>query len=106
MKTEAMIRAAIMNRVYRLYVLRQISAPMVRAVIFLSAIVVVTPLVSVPNVITNMTQITTGNLGSFLTSAFLETEVFVQGAAFLAAFILLWSLVDLLKGIGRVPAHA
>lgn len=101
-----MIHSNIMNRVYRLYILREVSAPLVRAVIFLSAIVAATPWVSVPNVITNMTKVTVSGITPFFTSAFLETEFFVQGAALLALFIIVWTLVDVVKGIGRVPAHA
>ena len=107
MHSDEAIRASIMRRVYQFYILRQVSAPMVRAVIFLSACLAVTPLVSVPNVLANITKVTTiAGIGPFLSSAFLKTEFFVQGALLIAAFVLFWSLIDLVKGAGRIPAHA
>lgn len=108
MGSDEAIRAHIMRRVYFLYILRQVSEPMVRAVIFLSACLAVMPLVSVPNIIANiMTKVTNlAGVTHFLFSAFMKTEFLVQGAFFLVVFIVLWSVIDFLNGIGRVPAHA
>jgi hypothetical protein len=107
MQSDEVIRGRIMRRVYYLFTLRQVGQPMVRATMFVSACLAVLPLVSVPHVIANIMKVTNlAGVTPFLLSAFMKTEFFVQLAFLLAGFILVWSVLDLVKGVGRAPAHA
>jgi hypothetical protein len=107
MHTDNEIRRRIMARVYWVYAIRQIAKPTVRAVVFLSACLAVTSIVSVKHVIANvMGMPSVSRVADFFLSAFVQTEFVVQTAVVLAALVLIWSVIDLIRTRVRIPAHA
>ncbi|MEK9177364.1 MAG: hypothetical protein AAB923_03645 [Patescibacteria group bacterium] len=107
MQTDQQMRSRIMARVYWIYAIRQIAQPTVRAILFLSACLAVTSLVSVQNVIANVAGMSSvSRVTDFFLSAFAQAELFVQAPLVLAALILIWSAVDLVRVRTQAPAHA
>jgi len=107
MQNEHDMRRHIMSRVYWIFAMRQIAKPTVRAIVFLSACLAVTSVVSVQNVIANVMGISSATrLTEFFFSAFAQTEFFVQSALTLATMVALWSVVDFIRASVRAPAHA
>jgi hypothetical protein len=95
MHTDNEIRRRIMARVYWVYAIRQIAKP------------TVTSIVSVKHVIANvMGMPSVSRVADFFLSAFVQTEFVVQTAVVLAALVLIWSVIDLIRTRVRIPAHA
>ena len=106
MKTNEEISKHVMRKIYTIYVMRQIGQPVMRASIFVAALLASLSFISVPQVIANVGTVSTmtGTI-SFFTSAFLETELFVQLSLALAGIVFAWSAVDIVKNIST-PQHA
>ena len=107
MKTQDELRSHIMHRVRRIHLVRQIAKPAVRAIVFLAACLAITSLVSVRNVIANVSRMSgIAHIANFFLSAFVRTEFFVQAALIVALIVVVWSAVDLVRSRTHVPAHA
>lgn len=101
MITNQELTKRIMRRVYMVYALRQVTRPVVRAALVMTLIVASLSFVSVSNIIMNIGSVASlSGFITFIASAFLETEFFVQFAALGVAAIGLWSIVDMMKRTG------
>lgn len=100
MRTDEEIRKRAMRGIYTVYFARQIGQPVVRAFVFLAALLSSLSFVSVPQVIANTSGVESmAGLMTFMLSAFLETEFFVQAAILIAGSVVVWTAFDLLKSL-------
>jgi len=103
MMTNEQLKGRILRRVKRVYYLQQILSPLLIkvygfAVLFVGA----ASLVSLQNIVANMEGINTfSQFYSFMSAAFLHTELVVQVIALAAALL----LILMMKDISRTPVH-
>lgn len=101
--SDAELRTKIMRKVYVMFIMRKLTSPFARVAAFFAIILGLASSVSLPHVIQNaLNAHGIPALTNFVLSAMLHTTLSVQLFLFLAAFIVLWSITDLV----RKPSHA
>lgn len=95
---EALMRARIMRRVYRMYWRRQLARPALRIGVSGLILVGIASSVSVTHVVTNILGVSSiEGLVVFALSAYKNTSFFVQFLSLGAIGIAVWSLADLVS---------
>lgn len=89
----------VMNRVKSIYYMRTVVRPLlIKAGLFLVAVIAISSLVSIPNIISNMTQ-SQKDYVSYLFEAFLQTKLVVQVVLVMATIFFALFVQDLIKNL-------
>lgn len=93
------LKKRIMRRIYIISVIRQVFHPVVfKSIILLGFLVVANLLVSIPSVINNMLVASDTKI-DFILKAFLQTETLVQLVSLGSIFLIIWLIMDAVKGL-------
>ena len=98
-----LLKKEIMMRVRAVHVTRKVLKPLViEAGLFVILFVVINFLISVPNVVANLSMVRAGEVGGYLLVSFLKTGAIVKLTLVLAAFIFGFLVRDIVRDIKDV----
>ena len=97
---EAQLTADSMRRVRFIHGLRILMSPgMIRAVVFLASVISTIVLVSVPQVVANMSHLAVQAYAPYLADAYLHTTFAVQAGVVLALAAAVWFIGDMIRNM-------
>jgi len=105
---EAQLTADIMRRVRFIHGLRMLMSPaMIKASVFLVSVVSTILLVSIPQIVANMSHLAIEAYAPYLADAYLHTNFAVQAGVVLALAAGVWLVGDMIRNMryGRVHSE-
>lgn len=92
------IEKNVMASVGAIYAGRKLtSITAIRLYVLCASLIAIASLVSVPDVLANLMQISVGDIGTFILAAVLNTKLLVQLAVLVTVIVGAWFVVDILR---------